>query len=109
MSATMKVLAQAYPTAATGTTLYTVGAGKSTVVSTLAVCNQTSGQLTFRVAIIPNGGSLSTSNYIAYESKVASNDTNFITVGITLESGASIYVYNTTVGISYSLFGTELA
>jgi len=109
VAATMKVLAQAYPSAATGTTLYTVGAGKSTIVSTLAVCNQTSGQLTFRVAVIPSGGSLATSSYIAYDSKVASNDTNFITVGITLEAGASIYVYNSTVGISYSVFGTELA
>jgi hypothetical protein len=109
MSATMKVLAQSYPAAATGTTLYTVGAGLSTIVSTLSVCNQTSGQLTFRIAVIPSGGSLSTARYIAYDSKVASNDTNFITVGITLESGASIYVYNSTVGISYSLFGTELA
>lgn len=108
MAASMKVLAQAYPAAATGATLYTAGAGVSTVVSTLAVCNTTSGQLTFRVAVIPNGGSLSSSRYIAYESKVASNDTNFITVGITLESGASIYVYNGTVGIAYSLFGTEL-
>ena len=109
MSVAMKVLAQVYPTAATGTTLYTVGAGLQTTVSTLAVCNQTSGQLTFRVAIIPNGATLGSSRYIAYESKVASNDTNFITVGMTLESGASIYVYNTTAGISYTAFGAELA
>lgn len=108
MAATMKVLAQSYPTAATGTTLYTAGAGISTVVSTLSVCNLTQGQLTFRIAVIPNGGSLANSRYIAYDSKVAANDTNFITVGITLESGASIYVYNSTIGISYSLFGTEL-
>jgi hypothetical protein len=109
VAATMKILAQAYPSAATSTALYTVGAGKSAVISTIAVCNTTGSQLTFRIATVPSGGTLGSASYIAYDSKVTGNDTNFITVGITLEAGATIYVYNATQGVAYNLYGTELA
>jgi len=109
MSATMKVLAQAYPSAATQTTLYTVGAGKSAVVSTVSVCNQTTAALTFNIAVIPSGGTLGSASYIAYGTTIPANNTEFITIGMTLEAGASISVYNTNVGISYNAFGSELS
>jgi len=108
MTATMKVLGQSYPAAATGTTLYTVPAGTSATISTIAVCNQTSGGLTFNLAVIPSGGALSNSSYIAYGTSVAANTTAFITIGVTLAAGDSIYVYNSSVGISYSAFGAQL-
>ena len=48
MATTYKVLGQSNPAATTATTLYTVGAGKSAVVSTITVCNQAASAATFR-------------------------------------------------------------
>jgi hypothetical protein len=104
-----KVLAQSYPNATTNTDLYTVGAGKSAVVSTISVCNITGSQQAFRIAIRPSGATLSNQHYIAYDSKVAGNDTNFITVGTTLAAGDVITVYVGAQSISFNVFGTEIS
>ena len=109
MATTQKVLRQVNPTAATATTLYTVPAGTQTVVSTISVCNLTSGELGFRIAIRPAGEALATKHYIAYDSKVAGNDTTFITVGVTLNAGDIITVYGSTANITFNAFGSEIA
>jgi len=55
MPTTYKVLGQSNPAATTATTLYTVGAGKSAVVSTITVCNQAAATATFRIAVRVSG------------------------------------------------------
>jgi hypothetical protein len=109
MATTYKVLGQVNPTAATATTLYTVPAGTQTVVSTISVCNLTAGELGFRIAIRPAGESLTTKHYIAYDAKVAGNDTTFITVGATLGAGDVITVYESAADITFNAFGSEIA
>jgi hypothetical protein len=109
MATTYKVLGQVNPTAATATTLYTVPAGTQTVVSTISVCNLTTGEISFRIAIRPAGETLATKHYIAYDSKVAGNDTTFITVGLTLGAGDVITVYEATSDITFNAFGSEIA
>ena len=109
MANSYKVLAQSYPNAITNTDIYTVGAGKSAVISTIVVANLTGTQLTFRVAIRQGGASLSNQHYIAYDSKISGNDTAFITVGPTLAAGDVITVYVGTQGISFNVFGTEIS
>jgi len=104
-----KVLAQSYPNALANTDIYTVGAGKSTVASTLAICNTSGSQLSFRVAVRPAGATLATQHYIAYDSKVAGNDTNFVTIGLTLGAGDVVTVYVATQGVVFSLYGTEIS
>lgn len=104
-----KVLGQSYPNAAANTDVYTVGLGKQVVVSTISVANLTGSQLTFRIAIRPSGASLSNSQYIAYDTKVAGNDSVFITTGFTLGAGDVITVYSTTQGLSFQVFGTEIS
>lgn len=109
MATTYKVLGQVNPTAATATTLYTVPAGTQTVVSTISVCNLTAGEISFRIAIRPAGETLATKHYIAYDSKVAGNDTTFITVGVTLGAGDVITVYEAAADITFNAFGSEIA
>jgi glucose-6-phosphate dehydrogenase assembly protein OpcA len=109
MATTYKVLGQVNPTAATATTLYTVPAGTQTVVSTISVCNLTAGELSFRIAIRPAGETLATKHYIAYDAKVAGNDTTFITVGATLGAGDVITVYESAADIAFNAFGSEIA
>ena len=108
MATTYKVLGQVNPSVATATTLYTVPAGTQTVVSTISVCNLTAGEQVFRIAIRPAGETLATKHYIAYDSKVAGNDSLFITVGATLGAGDVITVYEAAADISFNAFGSEI-
>jgi glucose-6-phosphate dehydrogenase assembly protein OpcA len=109
MPTTYKVLGQVNPTAATPTTLYTVPASTQTVVSTISVANLTSGELSFRIAIRPAGETLAAKHYIAYDAKIAGNDTIFITVGATLGAGDVITVYESAADISFNAFGSEIS
>ena len=54
MATTYKVLGQSNPSATTETTLYTVPASSSTVVSTIAIANQAGTAATYRIAIRPS-------------------------------------------------------
>lgn len=108
MATTYKVLGQVNPSATTPTTLYTVPAGTQTVVSTISVCNLTGGELIFRIAIRPAGETLANKHYIAYDSKVAGNDTTFITVGATLGAGDVITVWESAADITFNAFGSEI-
>jgi glucose-6-phosphate dehydrogenase assembly protein OpcA len=108
MATTYKVLGQVNPTAATATTLYTVPAGTQTVVATISVCNQTQSELSFRIAVRPAGETLAAKHYIAYDSKVAGNDSTFITVGVTLAETDVITVYASSANLSFSAFGSEI-
>ena len=106
MATTYKVLGQVNPTAETATTLYTVPAGTQTVVSTISVANLTAGEISFRIAIRPEGETLAAKHYIAYD---AGNDTTFITVGATLGAGDVITVYESDADIAFNAFGSEIA
>jgi len=108
MATTYKVLGQSYPAATTPTDLYTVGAGKSVILSTLSVCNTSASAATFRVAIRPAGEALANKHYIAYGATVTPNDTNFITVGITLAATDVITVYSSAQSLVFNVFGTEI-
>jgi hypothetical protein len=79
------------------------------VVSTISVANRSSGEVAFRIAIRPAGETLANKHYIAYDAKVAGNDTTFITVGATLGATDVITVYASTVDLSFNAFGSEIA
>jgi glucose-6-phosphate dehydrogenase assembly protein OpcA len=109
MATTYKVLGQVNPSATTATTLYTVPSSTQTVVSTIGVCNISGGEQSFRIAIRPAGETLANKHYIAYDAKVAGNDTTFITVGATLSATDVITVYSGATNLSFSAFGSEIA
>lgn len=109
MATTYKVLGQVAPSATTATTLYTVGASRSTVVSTIAVCNQAATAATFRIAIRPAGATLAGLHYISYDSTVAANDSTMLTIGVTLATTDVITVYASTANLSFSAFGSEIS
>lgn len=102
-----KVLGQSNPAATTATTLYTVPSGKSTVISSLTVCNTAASAATFRIAVRPDGATLATVHYIAYDTTVGANDTTTITIGITLSLNAVITVYASTANLVFHAYGDE--
>lgn len=109
MATTYKVLGQSAPSATTNTDLYTVGAGKSAVVSTIAIANRGATSATYRIAIRVAGSALSNEEYIAYDATVTANDSTFITVGVTLAATDVITVYGSTANLSFNAFGSEIA
>lgn len=109
MPTVYKVLAQSQPSATTNTTLYTVPAATSTVVSTVTVCNQTSTQQSYRIAVRPGGASIAGQHYIAYDVPIQANDTTALTLGITLATTDVITVYASSASMSFSAFGSEVS
>lgn len=109
MATTYKVLGQSAPSATTATTLYTVPAATSTVVSTITVCNRDSASATYRVAIRPAGATLANSHYLVYDASLTGNSTDTLTLGITLAATDVVTVYASTANFSFSSFGSELS
>jgi hypothetical protein len=109
MASTYKVLAQSAPSATTNTDVYTVGSGKSAVISTITVCNRAASAATYRIAIRVAGSALSNEEYIAYDATVPANDSIALTLGITLAATDVVTVYASTANTSFNLFGSEIA
>jgi hypothetical protein len=109
MASTYKVLAQSAPSATTNTDVYTVGSGKSAVISTITVCNRSASSATYRIAIRVAGATIANEDYIAYDSTVPANDTISLTLGITLATTDVVTVYASSANLSINIFGAEIA
>jgi hypothetical protein len=108
MATAYKVLGTSNPAAATATTLYTVPAATSTIVSTINICNQAAAVGTFRIAIRPAGATLAANHYIAYDTAIPANDSIALTMGITLAATDVITIYASSATMSFLAFGTEI-
>lgn len=109
MASTYKVLAQSAPSATTNTDVYTVGSGKSAVVSTITVCNRSASAATYRIAIRVAGSTLSNEEYIAYDATCPANDMIALTLGLTLAATDVVTVFASSANLSFNLFGSEVA
>ena len=107
MSDLLGVLGQVAAPATTPTTLYTTPSLAQTTVSSLNVCNRTSGALTFRVAIRVEGAALNNKQYIYFDKSVSATDTFSAVLGITLRETDVVEVYASNVGLSFNMFGVE--
>jgi hypothetical protein len=104
----MNIAKQTKPSATTLTTLYTVPATKSTVVSSLTICNVSATPDYFRIAVRPLGATIADEHYIYYNVLIAGYDTFIATVGLTLSTTDIVSVYSTNGTLSFSLFGKEV-
>ena len=109
MATTYKVLGQVNPAATTATTAYTVPSATQTVISTITICNFGAPVATYRIAIRPDGAALENKHYIVFDSTVAPQDTQTLTLGITLGDTDVVTVYSSSATMSFNLFGSEIA
>jgi hypothetical protein len=109
MAYTYKVLGQSAPSATTNTDVYTVGAGKQAIISTITVANRSAVGVTYRIAIRPAGATLANQHYIAYDVSVAASDSTALTLGITLAATDVVTVYASTANTSFNIFGSEIS
>lgn len=105
----IKVLGQVNPAATTATTLYTVPASTSTVISTITVANQAGSAATFRVSVRPAGAAQTAAMYLAFDVTVNGNDTVILTLGLTLATTDVVTVYSSSTTVSFNAFGSELS
>jgi len=106
---TIKSPSYALPEANTLTTLYTVPVSTQAVVSTINVCNTASTDATYRIAVVPNGVSITNANYIVYNATVAGNETVAFTQGITMDSGDLLRVFASTASVAFNAFKMEIS
>ena len=109
MATTYKVLGQLNPSATTATTLYTCPASTQTVISTITICNQAGTSGTYRIAVRPNGATLSAEHYVVYDATIQANTTAAYTLGITIDASDVVTIYASSANISFNAFGSEIA
>jgi hypothetical protein len=108
MATEYKVLGQSAPGATTATTLYTVPSATSALVSSVAVCNRSASDATYRISIRPAGATLANDHYLVYDSTASANDTVIFTIGITLAATDVLEVYASSADLTFQAFGTEM-
>ena len=109
MPTTYKVLGQSNPSATTATSLYTVPASTSAVISTIVIANQTATAATFRLSVRPAGAAQTAAMYIAYDITVGASDSTALTLGITMATTDVLTVYGSTATLSFTAFGSEIS
>lgn len=109
MANAYKVLGQNDLLATTNTDVYTVPAATETIISTIIIANRTGSAESYRIAIRPDGATLSDEHYIAYDVPIPANDSTTLTLGITLDAGDVLTCYASAVDLSVNVFGTEIS
>lgn len=109
MANAYKILGQNHLTDTNLTDCYTVPASTEAVISTIILANITSSATTFRVALRPDGNSISDSMYIAYDVPLAANDSTTLTLGLTLNAADVVSVRaGDANAVSVNISGTEI-
>jgi len=103
-----KVLGQINPAANTLTTLYTVPSSNSAVISSVTVCNQGSTVATFSLAVQVAGATITSKQYLNFNTPVPANDTIHMTLGMTLAATDVISANANTTSVSFNVFGSEI-
>lgn len=110
MATTYKILGQSAPTSTSNADLYTVGSGKSAVVSSLVINNTTASAATCRVFARIAGATAAASNALAYDVSVAANTHMALTEGWTLAATDVVTVQTgTSNALTFTLFGSEIS
>ena len=108
MATNNMIMGHLAPAAATPTTLYTVPAGRQANVNIFVTNTHASATDYFRLALVPNGDSIGTDNYIAYQMPVDSGKSlNYTGIALAAEDLISIYTTNGTC--SFVATGLEIS
>lgn len=108
MTDVVKVLGQSSPVGGTLTTLYTVPALTSVVLSSLMVTNRGTASAKYRISIAVAGAADATSQYIRYDAVLLPNEARTIVAGITLATTDVIRVQSDTGQVTFSAFGVQV-
>jgi hypothetical protein len=108
MAMVYKVLGQKSPAAATDFNLYTVSGSKQTIINCITVANRDANSATYRISVRPDGATLTTDHYIAYDVQIGSNLSVALNLGITLDTNDVITVQSSTALVTFNAYGVEI-
>jgi hypothetical protein len=110
MPTTYKVLGQAAPANTSNADLYTVGAGKQAVLSTISITNVTGTAATARVYVRVAGAAAALGNAIVYDGSFGANSATALTLGITLGPADVVTIQTGTANaLTFQAFGSEIS
>jgi hypothetical protein len=109
MPTNYKVLGQVEPAEDTLTTAYTCPAATETVVANICITNMGNAPAAYRIAVRPDGETISDKHYIVYEAGIDMYSYEFFTMPITLNANDVISVYSSTGTVVFNLFGSEIS
>ena len=108
MAINYKILGQVHPAGTAETDLYTVPAGKQTIVSTMTLTNVTGSSANARVYARVAGASTAHVNAILFDVPIAANSVAAFTLGLTLAATDVVTVKTSAGGsLTFQLFGSE--
>ena len=111
MATTYKVLGQANPVANTLTNIYTVPGATQAVISTITVCNQSSSNASFSLALMNSSefnAAAPAATFLIRGAVVPAADTLVLTMGLTANAGAVFAANTNSANISFAAFGSEI-
>lgn len=103
-----KILGQKSPAAETDFNLYTVSGSKQAIINCITVANRDANSATYRISVRPDGATLTTDHYIAYDVQVGSNLSVALNLGITLDTNDVITVQSSSGLVTFNAYGVEI-
>ena len=64
---------------------------------------------TFRIATKSDNSAVANTDYVAYDTVIAANDTITLTLGITLQAAAELSVGASDALVTFQAYGTEIS
>ncbi|NBR25911.1 MAG: hypothetical protein EBU08_19445 [Micrococcales bacterium] len=108
MAMVYKILGQKSPAATTDFNLYTVSGSKQAIINCITVANRDANSATYRISVRPDGATLTTDHYIAYDVQVGSNLSVALNLGITLDTNDVITVQSSSGLVTFNAYGVEI-
>ena len=108
MAMTYKILGQKSPAATTDYNLYTVSGSKQAIINCITVANRDANSATYRISVRPDGATLTTDHYIAYDVQIGSNLSVALNLGITLDTNDVITVQSSSGLVTFNAYGVEI-
>lgn len=92
-----------------GSLLYTVPNGKSTIVKNIVLANTTSNDATVHLSVVPSAGSASASNRILSNYAVPASGVSTLDCSIVMPAGTFLHGTNGTTGaVNITISGVEI-
>jgi len=108
MAMVYKILGQKSPAATTDFNLYTVSGSKQAIINCITVANRDANSATYRISVRPDGATLTTDHYIAYDVQIGSNSSVSLNLGLTLDTNDVITVQSSTALVTFNAYGVEI-
>jgi len=103
-----RVGVQGTASVSTYTTLYNTTAGKSAVLSTIAIVNTSASAQTYRIGFDTTAGTPDATEWLAYGTSVPANDAVYLSIGVSIPENTYIRVSSSSDTVTFQAFISEI-